>query len=788
METTDVQQRSPKAHSRDSIALATILDRLGPNVSVQLLMADGTLLHANQASLDAVGTTLTDVIGLPFHATPWWPVNPHERQRLQAAMEDGLHGKPSRFEVHLQRADGRMTTADFTLNPVFDGAGKVAFLVPSACDTSGRHAERERISFLAEHDALTGLPNAHRMRQLLPQVIADARQLGRRPALLCIGMDHFNRINTALGLPAGDEVLRTMGTRIAACLEPGDLLARGNGDEFIVALAAPAAPDEACEQLVLLLQDTIAAPIVVEGREVVVTAGIGLASADADRADPDLLMRHAGIALEQAQRSGCGRSATYGRDRLDADPDHLALAAALRHAIERDQLHLVYQPQADLVTGRIVGVEALLRWQHPQFGLVPPERFLPIAEETGLGAAIGDWVIRSACRKAAAWQQPGWPGVRISVNVSAAQLQQADFVEGIERRLREAGLQPRRFGLEISENQLMARPDQAAARLRRLRALGVEVALGNFGTGHSSLACLRSLPLDVVKIDRSLIPGITAGAGALSITRAILAMAHCLGMKVVAEGVESAGQLELLAANHCDRVQGHFVGAPVAAGAIDDLLRVGRALLEPRRRHAPVRTLLVAIDDPVMLERIQRQVLLRFEEQLRVDTCRSGPDALERLRAGPVDVLLAAGNLPVLDGGTLLKLVKVLQPNTVRMMVLDAAELAAVADDPRQQDVFRYLSRGGVLDHLLQHLKAALDLTDRQRALRILDIAVDGAPYQPTPVERELRRLEELEPGLTAMQHGPDGELLMPQTLPTMPGDLWTSAAASLPAPSVLRR
>jgi diguanylate cyclase (GGDEF)-like protein/PAS domain S-box-containing protein len=771
-----------RSGAHDQWGLGAVLDSLDSAVFVGILMVDGTLVHANGAALDAIGVTLTEVIGTPFDATPWWRHSEATRQRLHAAVDAGARGEPSHFEVQIQTADERTIDADFSLHPVFDAEGNVAFLVASACDITAQRTAQESVSYLVNYDALTGLPNRRYLQRRLRLKLQRAKDEGRSLTLMCIDLDRFSRINAVLGNAGGDEVLRIVSGRIAGCLTPSDKLVRFDGDEFVVEVDAEVSNDEAAQAAAQVLLEAIAAPIEVKGREVFVTASIGVATADADQTDADVLLRNAGVALGRAKSLGRNSCVVYTQEHCDPDPHGFELEAALRHAIGRNELHLAYQPQVDMSSGQIVGVEALLRWNHPVHGSVSPARFIPIAEEAGLIGPIGDWVLRTACATASAWQRAGLQSVRMSVNISARQLQQADFAMRILQALQDAELDPRRFGVEVTESLVMQRVDEVAAQLRTLRAKGIEIALDDFGTGFSSLSCLRRLPIDVVKIDRSLVPAITASNEALSITRAIIAMAHTLGMKAHAEGIETESQLELLAANHCDRFQGHLFSAPVSADEIESMLRTGRALQVPeRRRTAWVRTVLVADDERWVLDKLRQQVSWRFGDTVRVETFLDGRAAVQRLREGPVDVIISDLRMASMDGIALLGQARDIQPDAVRMMLLGPTDLGNVIDDERQVDVFRYVSKPWVQDHLLMHLQAALDYVEQGRASRALGDAIRVARYQPSPMEIELRRLEDLEPGITEVARSPRGEVLMPQSLLTLPGDLWVASAPPKP-------
>jgi EAL domain-containing protein (putative c-di-GMP-specific phosphodiesterase class I) len=382
----------------------------------------------------------------------------------------------------------------------------------------------------------------------------------------------------------------------------------------------------------------------IEGHEIHLTCSIGVATAPEDSDGADALMRRAGVALQQAQRLGRNQFCVYADAAHDDDPERLLLETALRHALRDEQFELHYQPQIDLKHGGIAGVEALLRWNHPTLGAIAPDRFIPIAEETGLIVDIGDWVLRCAIAQAAAWQRAGLPPLRMAVNLSARQLLQHDLARRIEELLAAAGLDPRLFGVEVTESTLIVNFDQAVQHLQALRALGVEVSLDDFGTGYSSLGYLRRLPVDVVKIDRSLVPDVAAPAEDVSITRAIITMAHRLQMKVVAEGVESEGQAALLAANRCDQMQGYWFSAAVTAAKVEAMLREGRrvepALLGQRSEQ---RTLLLVCSDDSIAASLRRRLLA---DGWQVPDAASAEQAQQAMARQQVDAVLCDPRTP----------------------------------------------------------------------------------------------------------------------------------------------
>lgn len=482
-----------------------------------------------------------------------------------------------RFETSVRHLAGHEIPVSVSVSLVTSDG--VSFAHVCITDLRERRAAERRILQLLQFDELTGLPN----RQLLLERLSATLQGGTQTAVLVLVLDRFRRINDGLGPHIGDAVLREVAQRIVATVRSVDLVARRSEDEFVIVMPAPSVSALHTAQALL---DGIARTMRIEEHEVYVTCSIGIASAPADGDQADTLLRRASAALHQAKHLGRNQASVYAGTPHDDDPERLALETALRKALRDEQFDLHYQPQVDLAHGRIVGVEALLRWQHPTMGRMAPDRFVPVAEESGLIVAIGDWVLRRAIEQAAAWQEAGLPPVRMSVNLSARQLMQPDLAQRIEGLLASAGLDPRQFGVEVTESMLIGNLDQAVQHLRALRALGVEVSLDDFGTGYSSLSYLRLLPVDVVKIDRSLVPDVTAPAEDVSITRAIITMAHQLKIKVLAEGVESEGQAAFLAASHCDQIQGYWFSAALPAAGVETMLRDGRridpALLYPR--------------------------------------------------------------------------------------------------------------------------------------------------------------------------------------------------------------
>ena len=687
---------------------------------------DGAFRDANAAACRLLGLERQQLLRLrvpdidPQTDETQWP------QRWRELCERGS----LRFETRIRHHEGHEIPADVSVSRVSSDGETFAHVCID--DLRERHAAEQRIRQLLQYDELTGLPN----RQLLFERLGAMLQSSAPIAVLVLELDRFKRINDGLGTSIGDAVLREAARRITAAVRSIDLVARRGGDEFVVVMPADSA---AALQTSQTLLDGIARPMLIEGHEIHLTCSIGIALAPADGDGADTLVRRANAALHQARLLGRNQIGVYAGAPHDDDPARLALETALRQALRDEQLELHYQPQVDLRHGRIVGVEALLRWQHPTLGRIAPDRFIPIAEETGLIVAIGDWVLRRAIEQAAAWQRAGLPPLRMAVNLSARQLLQPDLAQRIEGLLSATGLAPRLFGVEVTESMLIANFDQAVQHLRALRALGVEISLDDFGTGYSSLSYLRRLPVDVVKIDRSLVPDVTAPAEDVSITRAIITMAHQLQMKVLAEGVESEGQAALLAANHCDQMQGYWFSAAGPAAAVETMLRDGRqidpALFDRRSRQ---RTLLLVDDEDNIVAALRR--LLRGEGWL-VLSASSAEQALQLMARHEVDVILSDQRLPGMAGVELLRRAKQLYPETIRLVLSGYTELQSITDAVNVGAICKFLAKPWDDEQLRTHLREAFAVKEMADQNRRLDQEVQAANRELAQLNQQLQTL-----------------------------------------------
>lgn len=421
---------------------------------------------------------------------------------------------------------------------------------------------RERARQLATYDQLTGFANRSLFQDRLDQAVASARRNRQKLAVLFLDLDEFKLINDSLGHLSGDAMLRLTAQRIATCLRKSDTGARLGGDEFAILLTNLADETDAgrvAEKLLSMMRQ----PIALKDREHLITASIGIAVFPRDAASSEELLKHADMAMYAAKSSGRDRYTFFTQGQNGEVLERAARASRLRAALESRELALFYQPVIDATRGRVIGAEALIRWWHPQLGLMLPAQFLGVAEESQLIVSIGEWVLRTACEQAARWQQSGHEGFRIAVNVSPHQFQSGDFIAMVRDSLRDTGLRPDSLELEITERSLLSGGQRTLAQFAMLRGLGVRMAIDDFGTGYSALAYLKQLPIDVLKIDQSFVRAVATDPADATITSTIVQMARALNITTIAEGVETTEQMQLLASYGCNRMQGFLFSEAV---------------------------------------------------------------------------------------------------------------------------------------------------------------------------------------------------------------------------------
>jgi diguanylate cyclase (GGDEF)-like protein/PAS domain S-box-containing protein len=482
-------------------------------------------------------------------------------------------------EVLARRKNGQTYPGLLSISVVKDAAGQVINHVAVFMDITERKAEQHLIDFLSNHDALTGLPNRMLARQRFDHTLAAARREGRCVAVMCLDLDRFKSINDSYGHDMGDKALQVVSKFLTEAVREGDTVTRQGGDEFQIIVS-----DDAQLGATMALAQKILAglrkELVIDEQQITVTSSIGIAVSLTDGDSFDELVRNGDTALFRAKEIGRDNYAFF-TERMDAEiRDKLAIQGQLRGAIARDEFEVHYQPQMCLKTGAMVGAEALLRWDNAVLGKVPPNRFIPLAEEYGLVNSIGEWVLESVCAQMKVWHDQGLGDIKVAVNLAAGQFANDATVPYVESTLRKFGVAPEFLGLEITEGTVMGDPNKAVAALRRLKDIGVSISLDDFGTGYSSLSYLKRFPIDVLKIDKSFVDDVTTNTADAAIALSVISLAHNLNMRVIAEGVETREQVRFLTERGCDEMQGYYFSRPVNAEAFTALLRERRNLCD----------------------------------------------------------------------------------------------------------------------------------------------------------------------------------------------------------------
>ncbi len=525
--------------------------------SLVVTSPDGTIVSANPATLSMLDCSPEMLIGQPFSCVLADP------QQQKPLLDKVLAGEiVSGWEIFYRCRDGR--TAPVALSVSALSADKEGGVIFQAHSLSGQRQAEQEIRQLAYFDNLTGLPNRtlfmDRLNQCLAQVSRDNGQL----ALLFLDLDQFKVVNDTLGHAAGDELLQQVADRLGRGLRQYDILARMGGDEFVL-LISPVKDEQTAVAVARHVLDMMTEPVVLESKELFITTSIGVVLAPADGNDAEVLLKHADVAMYAAKEQGRNTYRFFTEKMNSKALERSEIEADLRRAIRNDEFCLHYQPQVDLDSDRVFGVEALVRWQHPEKGLIPPCRFIPLAEETGLIRPLGEWVLKTACAQNVAWQEAGYPLLKMAVNLSGEQFRQPGFIDMIDQVLQETGLEADHLELELTESTLLSGAHETIANMLDIRVRGIHLSIDDFGTGYSSLSYLKHFPIDRLKIDRSFVRDIHMDKDDAAIVDAIIAMGHSLGRRVLAEGVETDAELDFLRSRGCDEIQGFFYSKPLPA-------------------------------------------------------------------------------------------------------------------------------------------------------------------------------------------------------------------------------
>ena len=687
-----VQERAQLAYL-DSIfgAMGEMLIVFGPG---------GHVASANDAACALLGYTEPELVGLLGSQL-------FGSEAYFQALRQGADGHTTREDLPIRAKDGREIPVALSVTSLVADGGNS--LVCVARDISERQRFEARLQHQATHDTLTGLPNRSLLVDRLEQAIAHARRTENRFVVAFIDLDRFKWINDSMGHEAGDVLLKTVAERMQACLRDTDTLARIGGDEFVLLLQELKQSTDALP-IVNRVAQSAALPVQLGEQELSVSCSVGCSCYPEDGTDAEELLKLADAAMYRAKESGRDNVQVYNAAlRLQID-ERIALEGALRRAMEQEAFEVHYQPQIDLRTGRLRGVEALVRWNDPEFGVVSPARFIPVAEECGLIIPLGEWVLRRACRDARVWQQEGLSPIRMAVNLSVQQLRRSGVEEMVERVLLDSGLEPERLALELTESMSMDDPERTIPLMHRLKALGVTLAIDDFGTGYSNMHYLKRFPIDKLKLDGSFVREITTDPGSLAIADAIISMAHRLNLKVVAEMTETEGQVVLLASRGCDIAQGYYFSKAVPADVCAELQRASPLPLPAALTSEPSPTLLVLDDDQNMHRLVDLLLQQESYPTLHALTTAEGYELMARHRVG---VILCDQRLNAELGTDFLAQVKRLYPHTVRLLFSSARDFDTATAAINQGSVYRYLPKPLDKQELRSTIAEAFELYGR---------------------------------------------------------------------------
>ncbi|MDF1614523.1 EAL domain-containing protein [Desulfurivibrio dismutans] len=627
----------------------------------------------------------------------------HDRAFFQAMWASIKENGHWQGEVWNRRKNGEIYPELLTISTVYDARQRPSHYVGVKTDLTSLRRSEEKLQHLAHHDPLTGLPNRLLLEARLEHGMDRARREKGKLAVLLLNLDRFRLINDSHGYAAGDKVLVEIGERLRTCLRLEDTIARLAGDEFVLVMEHLEEYREAelmARRLFAALEEAFSLP---EGNEVFLRPSLGISLYPQDGDTVSALLAGADLAVHQAKEAG-GNQFVFADNTLNEQVCRsLELETAMRRALEHREFVLHYQPKVDCRSGRVVGSEALVRWQRHDRGLVSPGEFIPVAERSGFIVELGAWVLDEACRQLSQWREADLRAGDLAVNVSARQFQSGDLKALVRDALARHRLPPHRLILELTESMLMLNPEQSISRMAELKELGVKLSLDDFGTGYSSFASLSRFPIDQLKIDRSFINEIVTSPDAATITVSIIAMAHRMGLGVVAEGVETEAQCGYLRQNGCDELQGFIFSRALPPDEYAELVTLGRGLAVPDE-SPDTRTILVVDDDPNILKALQR---LLMDENYRVLIAADAPTGLEMLAINQVQVIISDQRMPGMSGIEFLRRVKDIYPDTVRMVLSGYADLETVVEAVNEGALYKFLAKPWKDELLLRHIREA---------------------------------------------------------------------------------
>lgn len=732
----DAEQEAPTVllgvdarSSRDTQTAARLFQMIAEcyTGSIVITGPDRVILYANPAFLHLTGYTLNEVLG----RTPVFLQSGQTSDDVYRRLWETLETYSTwNGEFVNRRKDGTDYVENKTISVIRDAEGKVQYYFAIGEDVSLRQRYQQHVDHLRTFDQLTGLPNRSSFLDLFIEALNRAREKRRELTVLHVDIDDFFVVNESVGVKAADRLIVRIGECIQEVLRQDDILARLGNDKFAILLG----PHETgIDNDILEVTERVRASVgkarVESEKPISLTASIGIARYPEDGDNASELLSHAMIATERVKTSGgnnfCRFEAKTAKDSNTPNTPRLLLGE-LRQAVKCHEMVLHFQPQISLFSGAIVGMEALIRWQHPQYGLLSPAEFIPLAEQSDLIIEIGEWVLHETCRQMREWLDAGLPPVKIAINLAARHFLVPGLHATVAEALKRHAIEPRHLEIEITEGTMMQDVAAAIRSTRNLKEIGVRISLDDFGTGYSSLAYLSRFPIDVVKIDQSFVRDITTNPVNAAIAQATIAMSHKLNKVVLAEGVETEEQMQYLRRNECDEMQGYFFSKPLPADDISRLLQQGASMNLSGEHDATARSTVLFVDDESNILASLKRTLRR--EGYVILTANSAAEGFALLAKEPVQLIVSDQRMPEMNGTEFLSRVKSLYPQTVRMVLSGYSEISAVTDAINKGAVYRFMLKPWDDETLREEILGAL------RHWRELYGSV-GDEHEPPPVK-----------------------------------------------------
>ena len=655
---------------------------------VLIVGADNRILLVNLRFEAIFGYERSEVIGRPVEMLIPDRFSRHRDYAGEYHLNPKVRPMRHTGNIFAVRKDRSEFPVDIHLSPIETAEGIVA--VATIHDISEQKHNEAQLEYQANHDSLTGLPNRNLLEDRISQALLQAERFQQQVAVLFIDLDRFKIFLAGLSHDMGDEVIKKITARLKSCARENDTVARLGDDVFAILLPNLTESEDAAK-VAQKIQDSVSRPIEAGPRLSEISCSIGISVHPKDGKDVRTLLKNAELAMFRAKEKGRGCFQFFTDELNKRIATYLTMERCLRQAAENRELSLHYQPQMDLRNGRMIGFEALLRWQNPILGSVSPGSFIPLAEETGLIIPIGEWVLKTACMDNKRWQNAGYPPIVVAVNLSPRQFWDPRMVKTIAGILNESGLEPRYLELEITEGMVMRDVENALAMVRELKALGIQLSIDDFGTGYSNLSHLKRFPFDKIKMDISFVREVTHDPGSAAIAKTIIAMAHYLNLRVIAEGIETEGQLSYLRLRGCDEMQGFYFSKALPCREFEQLLEEGRSLVFPEHSDGrPRRSLLLVDDEPKIISFMER--VLR-QEGYRIVSTTKASEGFELLATNRIGVVLSDLRMPGMDGIEFLSRVSRLHPETVRIAMSGYADMSMVTEAINRGAIYKFLTK-----------------------------------------------------------------------------------------------